>query len=197
VGFYSSSSNGNGTPFVVSERDGTWGAALTLPGFTRLARGPGGGISSLACASPGGCVAGGSYVTAPSGDAKVEAFIAAQRGGAWSPAVRLPGSGALNAGGYADAFSLACGSAGNCMAGGYYTDGYGQDDAFIATERNGVWQAATPLPGMPALSGGNASGIVSVSCPAAGYCVAGGFYQDAHGGQQGFVTVGNGTGRGG
>jgi hypothetical protein len=50
---------------------------------------------------------------------------------------------------------------------------------------------------MPALSGGNASGIVSVSCAAAGYCVAGGFYQDARGGQQGFVTVGNGTGRGG
>jgi len=195
TGFYSGPGHAGGMPFVVSEHDGTWGVALTVPGIAALNRGHEGGISSLACASPGDCVTGGSYLTAPAGKGKLEAFVAAQRGDVWSPAVRVPGSGALNAGGDADAFSVACDSAGNCVAGGYYTDGAGQSSAFIATERGGVWEAAAPLPGMPALSGGNASGIVSVSCAAAGYCVAGGFYQDAHGGQQAFVTSANGAGR--
>jgi hypothetical protein len=46
----------------------------------------------------------------------------------------VPGTPALNKGGTARIYSVSCGSAGNCSAGGWYTDGPGHVQAFVVSE---------------------------------------------------------------
>jgi hypothetical protein len=38
--------------------------------------------------------------------------------------------------------SVSCRSAGNCAAGGWYSDAKDAQLAFVAAEKNGVWQSA-------------------------------------------------------
>ena len=118
--------------------------------------------------------------------------MAARAAGApWGRAIEVPGLGALNKGGDANN-QVSCPSAGNCAAGGYYTDSHRTNQGFVADERNGRWGKAIELPGLGALNkGGNAvsgASVSSVSCTAAGYCGAGGFYQDGSRHSQGFVA---------
>jgi hypothetical protein len=47
--------------FVVSEVNGRWGKARELPGSASLSKGELGGVTSVSCATPGNCVAGGLY----------------------------------------------------------------------------------------------------------------------------------------
>jgi hypothetical protein len=101
-------------------------------------------------------------------------------------AIEVPGLGALNAGGTADLFSVSCGSAGNCAAGGDYRDGGGHQHGFVVSETNGVWGQAIEVPGLAAL--GRIAVVGSVSCPSAGNCAAGGFYRDSHIRDLGFVV---------
>src|SRR6266851_2987561 len=56
---------------------------------------------------------------------------------AGAPAIEVPGLGALNTGGAVEDVSVACGSAGSCVAGGGYTNGGRQ--GFVAVERHGRW----------------------------------------------------------
>ena len=88
----------------------------------------------------------------------------------------MPGLAALNTGGDAGVDSVSCGSAGNCAAGGYYTDGAGSEQGFVASERNGVWGQAIEVPGLAALNTGEDAEVDSVSCASAGNCAAGGDY---------------------
>jgi hypothetical protein len=46
---------------VVSQANGTWGAAIEVPGTAALNRGGDAEIASVSCASPGNCSAGGHY----------------------------------------------------------------------------------------------------------------------------------------
>lgn len=153
-----------GPPFVASGPDGSFGTAVTWPGF---APGP------LSCPSAGNCVvAGGSQVVS-------------QTGGVWGTPETLPGTGTdvtIN--------SLSCWSAGNCGAGGSYVTAGGQTEPFVASEISGRWTAPEPVPGITALNKHNSgnNGIVAVSCPSARHCTAAGTYTSAHGRQLGFVT---------
>jgi hypothetical protein len=63
--------------------------------------------------------------------------------------------------------------------------GCGQSAA--AVRAAGSWGRAIEVPGLGALNAGDA-GVSSVSCASAGSCAAGGYYQDRHGHQQGFVV---------
>jgi len=58
--------------------------------------------------------------------------VVSERNGTWGTAIEVPGSGALNAGGFAGVNSVSCRSAGKCAAGGTYTDGSGHIQAFVA-----------------------------------------------------------------
>src|ERR1039458_231645 len=50
---------------------------------------------------------------------------------------------------------VACGSAGNCAAGGWFSSaGSYTEQAFVAVEVNGVWANAIEVPGIAALSAG-------------------------------------------
>ena len=66
----------------------------------------------------------------------------AASGGTWGHAEEVPGTAALNIGGYAEIRSVSCASAGNCSAGGLYSDSSGHWQAFVVSQVNGTWGKA-------------------------------------------------------
>jgi hypothetical protein len=102
--------------------------------------------------------------------------VANEVNGTWHTAIEVPGTAALNQGGAADVASVSCGSAGGCSAGGHYSDVYGQWQAFVANEVNGIWRTAIEVPGTAALNQGDYGSVTSISCTSPGNCSAGGHY---------------------
>jgi hypothetical protein len=189
--------SGHQQAFVVSETSGTWLQAQQAPGTAALNLGsiPGAGIDSVSCGSAGNCAAGGSYTDSAG---HRQAFLVSEVSGDWRQAVEVPGTAALNQGGDAGIYSVSCASAGNCSAGGGYTDGSGHPQAFVVSEVSGTWEQAQEVPGTAALNLGTlpgagvdegaSAGVDSVSCASAGDCSAGGNYVDVSSQQQVFVV---------
>jgi D-alanine-D-alanine ligase-like ATP-grasp enzyme len=176
--------------FVVGEKNGTWGIAEEVPGTAALSKGVNAGVHSVSCASAGNCGAGGQYTNSFNHE---QAFVVGEKNGTWGTAEEVPGTAALNAGGNAQITSVSCASAGNCSAGGYYTDSSGANQAFVVGETNGTWGTAEEVPGTAALNAGGNAQITSVSCASAGNCSAGGYYGSISpglnsGGSQAFVV---------
>jgi hypothetical protein len=109
-------------------------------------------------------------------------------GGTWGKAEEVPGTAKLNTGGSAGVASVSCASAGNCSAGGFYTDSSGARQAFVVGEVNGTWGTAKEVPGTAALNTGGNDEVSSLSCAPAGNCSAGGAYTDGSGAGQAFVV---------
>jgi cytochrome c551/c552 len=182
--------SGNQQAFVADEKNGTWGSAEEVPGTATLNKGGNAQITSVSCTSAGNCVAGGDYT----GGSGTEAFTVTDKNGTWGTAKQVPGSAALNLGGFAYVASLSCPSAGNCSAGGQYTDHSGHAQAFIVGEKNGTWGTAKQVPGTATLNKGGSAQITSLSCASPGNCGAGGVYTDGSGRGQVFVVdESNGT----
>jgi hypothetical protein len=178
--------------FIVKEQARRWGALRPVPGLWALGH-SNSWISSVACPSAGNCTVGGGYAD-DSGNQ--HGFVATEQNGAWGTATEVPGLAALNTGENANVVSVSCASAGNCAAGGYYVDGDGSYQGFVAAEQNGEWGTATEVAGLGALNAGGDAGVNSVSCASAGSCVAGGAYADGgiapprpQGHLHGFVAV--------
>jgi hypothetical protein len=162
-----------------------WGTAQEVPGTAALNHGRA-FINSVSCASAGNCSAGGTYRNR---SGHLQAFAVSQVNGSWHTAIEVPGIAALNQGGNAAIDSVSCASAGNCGAGGFYTDSSGHSQVFVVSQVNGTWHKAVEVPGTAALNQGGDANINSVSCAAAGNCGAGGFYTDSSGHVQAFVVV--------
>ncbi len=143
-------------------------------------------VESLSCASAGNCAAGGYYTDA---SRQLQAFVVSESDSAWGRAQEVPGFAALNIGGRAQISSVSCASAGNCAAGGYYTDASRQLQAFVVSESDSAWGRAQEVPRIAALNIGGRAEINSVSCASAGNCAAGGFYTDESHGSQAFVVT--------
>jgi hypothetical protein len=165
---------------------GSWGRAIEVPGLGALNADRFAEVLSVSCGSAGNCAAGGYYRDRRG---KSQGFVAVERNSRWGTAIEVPGLGALNAGGAAEVLSVSCGSAGNCTAGGYYTDGRGRSQGFVDVERDGHWGRAIEVPGLGALNAGGFAEVSSVSCGSAGSCAAGGQYGIASGSYVGFVAV--------
>ena len=180
-GFYTDGS-GNLQAFAVSEVNGTWRPAIEVAASLNTLGVA--AINSMSCASAGNCSAGGYY----SNSRLQAAFVVNETNGTWGMAKEV--AAALNAGRSARVESVSCASAGNCGAGGYYTDGSGRKQAFAVNEANGTWGPATEV--AAALNTRADAAINSVSCPAAGNCNAGGYYNNTrngmHGHSQAFVV---------
>jgi len=179
----SASTDASFGPLVVSEKNGTWGKAISVPGTAASARNA---AVSVSCGSPGNCVTGGN--DAPIIYGPYQAFAAREKNGSWRKATGVPGLAALNAGGNAEVLSVSCESARNCSAGGYYQDGSGHQQAFVVSEKNGSWSKAIEVPGSGTLNTGGFAQVMSVSCASAGYCAAGGNYLDRSGSDEAFVV---------
>jgi hypothetical protein len=179
------SGGGNFQAFVASEVHGRWRSAIEVPGTAGLNKGGWAQVSSVSCSSAGNCGAGG-YYRGSSWDQ--QAFVASEVNGRWRSAIEVPGTGGLNQGGDAQVSSVSCGPAGNCAVGGFYQDGSGGMQAFVAGEVNGRWRSAIEVPGTGALNQGGDAQVSSVSCGSAGNCAAGGTYADSSFEGQAFVS---------
>ena len=177
--------SGNQQAFVVSEVDGTWGTAEEVPGIAALAQGGYSDIASVWCARAGTCGAGGIY---SDGSGSYQAFVVSETNGTWGTAEQVPVTAALNQGGYAYVQSVSCAPAGNCGAGGQYTDSSGRSQAFVVTQTNGTWGHRRTGPRHRRLNQGGYAFISEVSCAPAGTCAAGGGYTDSSGNGQAFVV---------
>jgi hypothetical protein len=131
----------------------------------------------LAVATP--VFSAGARPTAISVTARGAAYRQASPDGRWTATRQVPGLAALNAGGQASLTALSCAPAGNCAAGGSYTDAAGAVQAWLATGSGGTWRPATEVPGTAALNSGGSAAVTSVSCPAAGTCDAVGTYTES------------------
>jgi|GEM_PF-655025 len=94
----------------------------------------------------------------------------------WTNALPAPGTYSLNAGGNATVTSVACVTAGNCVAGGSYTNALGRQEAMVDVETNGVWGSIQDVAGVSALNDWGAASVTQVTCTAVANCVAVGFY---------------------
>jgi Bacterial Ig-like domain (group 3) len=115
---------GNRGGFVADEKNGTWQQARALSGTGTLSAVTDLEPQSVSCGRAGNCVAGGQTHTS-SAD---QAFVASEVNGSWHKAREVPGSAALNKGGFAEVES-------NCAAGGWYSVNNGDDVLpFVADE---------------------------------------------------------------
>ena len=179
-GYYRNGSGSQG--FVATRTNGAWNAAIAVPGLAALNTNGIASVPSVSCSSDGACAIGGRYV----GGSGAQGFVATRTNGTWNSAFPVPGLAALNIGNNAAVRSVSCSSDGNCALGGYYTNGSGYQ-GFVATQTNGTWNSAIPVPGLAALNIGNNAFVNSVSCSSDGNCAIGGRYIDGSG-AQGFVA---------
>lgn len=117
--------------FVVNEVNGTWGASQAVPGIAALNVGGNATTDSVSCASAGNCAAVGTY---KGGAGSTEAFVVNQTNGTWGTAEEVPGTATLNKGENATINSVSCAAPGRCSAGGSYSDGSFQIQAFVVNE---------------------------------------------------------------
>ena len=166
-----------GQAFVMNETGGVWGSAREVPGTAALNVGDDASAESVSCTAVGDCTLGGYYDTGKRDSATLDlqAFVADETGGTWGAAREVPGTAALNAGGYAQATTVSCASPGNCAVGGTYAGISHVGRAFIVNETNGTWGKAKEVPGTAPAVAGDDSEVTSVSCSSAGNCSAGGY----------------------
>lgn len=114
-GFYTDANKHN-RGFVVSEKNGKWAKATGVPGLGALNTLPSATVDSVSCASPGNCVAGGTYYV--TGEFP-HAFLVSELNGTWRR-VQVPrGVAAPSAKSVAGTESVSCGAVGSCAAVGY------------------------------------------------------------------------------
>ncbi len=140
-------------------------------------------VLALACAAAAGCAAPPA-ITHPA--------LVHAAGAVWSGAIEVPGLARLNTGGQAQVSVVSCASAGNCAAGGFYLDRSRHSQAWVASQENGRWGTAIEVPGTATLNAGatvaEGAEVLSVSCGAAGNCMAGGSFKSLHGRLQAWVA---------
>jgi hypothetical protein len=191
---YDVTTGGAPTGFALTETSGTWGAATEITMTSTIGAG-GAELNDVSCSSPGDCAAIGDGVYQ---DASVHGglayipFVVNQTNGTWGSPSLVPGVATLNVGLEAIAAAISCTTNGNCSAGGSYTDGLGNGQAFVVDESNGTWGSAVEVPGSSTL---NVSGAIvdSISCTSPGNCGASGLYTTSSLSEDFVVNETNGT----
>jgi hypothetical protein len=180
-GYYKDTNGSNDyQAMLVQETGGAWQTAVKvqLPSDEGTgSNGQSAAFDTLACTSPGDCVAGGYYTD--SADVQ-QAMTDTETGGAWAQATKLTlpaGYSTTDAGAYIDGMS--CTSLGDCVGAGGYTDSGDVEHPMVATSTNGVWGTGSPL-ALPSDAdtgaNGHDAGLDDVTCASPGNCVATGVY---------------------
>jgi hypothetical protein len=168
---------------ILSEHAGHWGSARQTalprnagpnPQKSNAPRSP---MGSIACPSAGHCRAVGWYLDK---HGNYHGLLLDERKGTWSPSELVFPSGVQAIRGVSQPGisldSLACRSAGNCLAVGLYNPSPSSNRPLLVAERNGRWIKSAGAP-PPKGVGKNHDGILSsVSCPSVRTCVAVGGY---------------------
>ena len=168
----------------------TWGSAQAIGALPAGApAGVSPSLDSLACSSPGACVAVGDFSrtfhTEPSTGFS-EPMAVSESAGRWgrSLQIMLPSNAAAATEQQAGLRAVACAPAGACVALGAYDDHSGSLQSMIVSQSAGVWSRASELM-LPSAAGG---GLVSLTCPVAGSCVAVGSEEDSFGNSEPIVV---------
>ncbi|HEV3213286.1 MAG TPA: IPT/TIG domain-containing protein [Acidimicrobiales bacterium] len=162
---------------VAKEVGSHWRAPTLVPGIGSLDAGRGSEVLAVSCSAPGSCAAVGEYL----GSQGLGGFVTNEVAGTWTTAVAVSGAGPLD--------TVSCVASGTCSAAGqspHETNSLAAGPtpaAVVVDETAGVWGAAMDVPGLPpadpnpshAEPGGN---VTSISCPSAGECSAGGYYEN-------------------
>jgi hypothetical protein len=189
--------NPQSAAFVVDETGGRWAKARVVTGTAGYAQAI---VSSVSCASPGNCSAGGLVATLArrpippnSPPYTSQAYVVNEKDGAWGTAEIVPGTRALNVGDNAGVGSLSCTAVGDCTASGNYESSprgaEENSEAFVVDERNGVCGTAHSVPCVSGMADADTS-VTSMSCASPGNCAAGGAYagRSATLAQQAFIV---------
>ncbi len=179
VGSYTDE-NGNQEAMAATRIDGSWGQAVEIALPADAARSGqkaqfGFPSPSVACTEPGDCVAVGHYLEEDRSEA---AMAVIETGGVWGTAseIELPANAASDPEAYLA--SVACPSAGSCVARGEYRSENGDQEAMVVEETGGVWGRASGLELPANAERGSESYLGAVACSAAGSCVGIGRYWD-------------------
>jgi len=185
-GFYAGAPGNELQPFVADSVQGAWsGPHLFAPNNITMPEGLG-AVNSLSCTSPGNCVAAITEplaISGPGGTVSAivpTASVGTEVNGSWDQG--QPVADALGQTVPEEITSVSCSSAGNCVAGGYYSDGSPQTlsqqhkHAMAVVETNGSWGTAEEVPRVAGINDpqGNAK-ATSVACLPSGECAVGGF----------------------
>jgi putative Ig domain-containing protein len=186
VGVYDDAGD-NQLPLIETLSDGTWRSTEAPPPVDATAA----YLTTLACPTVGSCVAVGSYFTLNGGGG--QGFLETLAGGTWSAMVAPLPSDAEP--GSQDLTSVACPASGSCVAVGYDIDPSDHAQDLIEMESGTAWiPTEAPLPDNGAYAEESPGGDDFVACPIVGICVLVGNYQDASGGEQGFIeSLSDGT----
>ncbi len=189
-GVFSSYPAGRPSLYFSSGRDGAWSAAQLLPVppdsaavGNPVASSPFYAVTAISCAPSGGCLAAGT--AADSSGMGHWPFVVSLPGGTPGAPVRIPGLDALDKGRSSTITSISCPRDGYCVVGGTFRDATGRDQAFVASQRDGHWGNAEPVPGLAALNTGGGrefrawgATLAQLACGRPGDCAAGGWYLD-------------------
>jgi hypothetical protein len=183
-----------GASFIEEEVSGVWQPMRGVPGLSASIASE---LLFVDCPAPASCTAAGQY---ESSSGIEETFTTSETGGTWSTYKLMDGSAALGvspSGAFAAATpdAISCSGANSCAVGGYVSDDSSDTAGYIYGEVGGVWEPASlETSTTPVGQNYQFSGVVStVSCPAAGSCMAGGYYQDANGTQQALLVTQSGS----
>lgn len=194
VGGYADA-QGNQFGMLLSEHAGHWspGEQVPLPSNAgpnpQQGNAPQSPMGSVACPSAGKCSAVGWYLD---DHGKYHGLLLDEENGTWTPSeVVFPSGSSAVAGASLD--SVACPSAGDCLAVGTYKPTLATFKPTLVAQRNGRWSKGAGVP-PPEGVGANYNGdLVSVSCGSAKTCVAVGGRTLPSGFQRGLiVTIGRG-----
>lgn len=147
-------------------------------------------LTDVSCPKAGSCVAVGyDKASGASGDV-FQGLVETLSGGTWTPTAVPDVSSAK---GVAMLSAVSCPAPGSCVAVGFFSSATGVLTPVIETLSGGRWNPVKPpLPG-DAVTSASAT-LTDVACPAAGTCVATGWYSSEAGDHDGYVdTLANGT----
>jgi hypothetical protein len=210
--------NGASYGLIDTVSNGTWSAAAapqpstngfgTAPGTDASAK-QAANLDAITCSSTTSCVAVGHYEDA---DGNTFGLIETYASGTWSalaaaePATDPVSAGAANSTGGAGSANLdavSCASTASCVAVGQYKDADGNEIALAEQLSNGAWvPTAAAEPGTNPLgtaagyasTGGGRANFNAVDCPAAGTCLAVGYYNDTNHDRYGLIdSLANGS----
>jgi len=168
--------------FADTEKDGAWGIAAEIAGS--LNAGGDATAATVSCATSGNCTVGGVFQDNAN---RHQPFVLTETAGSWGQAGRVSGSTAFTSSTETSIAALSCASAGNCVAGGSYSSGVSDDQAYVLTQTHGAWGKAALLPGLASLNQGGDASVTAISCRSAGNCSVGGSYRDKAGAFRAFV----------
>jgi hypothetical protein len=168
-----------------------WSAARApLPADASGVSGQYTALADVSCPDVGNCVAVGGY-RASSADGDVyQGLIETLSDGTWTAAAVPDVSSKKN---FASLAAVSCPARGSCVAVGFFTAAAGVFTPVIKMLSGGHWKPARPP--LPADADTAAAATLNdIACPAAGTCVASGWYIAERGVRDGYVdTLANGT----